>query len=791
MADDWNKGQQPPNRISGSLSGPGPYRQEEPYMRPMNAELLGGPTGQQQMGQNMLYGGMYPSNGSEAYPGGYNGYPAPTGQNAPYRQQYPPGAGQGAAYGQGQPQAGYTGYPGQEGIPPQATRTSSPSTNYGYPQQQGYGNAQQPSYPNQPQGYGMLPSGYPTGPYAPEGGFSAPSPGGQRPMPGYQNPNQTSQGMGAQPMGQGQEGQRYTQPNPNMHSPQGMGPAQGAQGYPNMNPPQGAPAYPGMKPPQGAPSYPGMSPAGPAPAYPGVSPSQGGMPQGAPRPSDPYQEKQPTTILMQSVGPQATPPLPEPMPIGQDSFWDAPGEDAYQPASYPQEEPYGSGYGYQPYESQPLPRSAPPMAGKVRQEAPWQSLPQAPMASYSDVEEAPRAYPTPYGQSRSQEERHGWQETAYEAPAAAAPSPRPTPAPVPVDSYARPVAPVQEPQVPAPAPAPVPAPAPAVTPAPAPAPVQEAAPAPAPVPAQEEPVRREPRREGRAQSRNRRSARTPVVDYADAAAFGSGGGTSHWQSGAQAAPAYEAMDTGRYASVPMQTAPLAPTADTNDREKGRGGLIALLIAVLLISMACAVFFTGIADNLLTQMGIPTWGQLSAGTPTQEQEQEPEAQGADQEEENVEVVETEGNDNEAQVPQVEATPTPESVEAGNVPAVFIGRADGAAGDGPSEDGSAPIAASGAARMTLSSFTVSPSSATVPATLVFTLYGSDTVDDIHLVTSTGSVLAAEINSAPSGDGKVWQFAVLFDTPYQGEIRAFLRNSAGNWDDSGLSCTVDVTR
>lgn len=100
---------------------------------------------------------------------------------------------------------------------------------------------------------------------------------------------------------------------------------------------------------------------------------------------------------------------------------------------------------------------------------------------------------------------------------------------------------------------------------------------------------------------------------------------------------------------------------------------------------------------------------------------------------------------------------------------------------------PATASGS--VTLLAFSADNASAQPPATLTFTLDTSAGVSAVRLLNQSGAALSASSQSAPYGDGLRWQCAVVFDAPYQGAIRAFLRDANGAWTEGGLRCDISL--
>ncbi len=226
---------------------------------------------------------------------------------------------------------------------------------------------------------------------------------------------------------------------------------------------------------------------------------------------------------------------------------------------------------------------------------------------------------------------------------------------------------------------------------------------------------------------------------------------------------FEAKMPNRYAATDWHP-PAPATVPLQEPEKvtaskGNGGLFALLLVVLLLSSACALYFTGLLDKQLIAANIPTWSQLAdrmnapAG-PTSD----PESQGPT-------------------LPVQTVSPDYEAEAAASLEHA-LSNPDAAI---------APASASGPA---LSSFTVSASEAAAPVTLVFALQTDMSVNDIRLLGPNNQFLTInDTNKTPMGDGLTWQLSVTFDKPFEGEVRAFLRYGS-SWADGGMRCTVAVT-
>ncbi len=117
--------------------------------------------------------------------------------------------------------------------------------------------------------------------------------------------------------------------------------------------------------------------------------------------------------------------------------------------------------------------------------------------------------------------------------------------------------------------------------------------------------------------------------------------------------------------------------------------------------------------------------------------------------------------------------------GAVPSVF-GQMPGSVAAGVAPAAKAPVPA-------LRAITVSPETATAPATLTFTLTTNAAVTSIRLLTENGSTIHTTAYATPQGDGLTWAAAAEMDTPYTGKVRVFLRDAAGQW--SAGEQTVDV--
>lgn len=195
------------------------------------------------------------------------------------------------------------------------------------------------------------------------------------------------------------------------------------------------------------------------------------------------------------------------------------------------------------------------------------------------------------------------------------------------------------------------------------------------------------------------------------------------------------------ATVPV-TPPMAKA-----RKKRRNGLLPLILSVLVLGSAMALYFTGAVDSQLQAVNIPTWSETLARLRTREA-----ASTLSQE--------TPGQEGVRPLEEVLAEPR--------------------------SDGSPPSANLAHLR----SFGVSLREAQAPATLVFTLRTNSAVSDIRLLLPDNRPLTvSNVNKTPTADGILWQLAVDFKEPFEGDISAFLRYDASVWADGGLNCTVAV--
>ncbi len=199
--------------------------------------------------------------------------------------------------------------------------------------------------------------------------------------------------------------------------------------------------------------------------------------------------------------------------------------------------------------------------------------------------------------------------------------------------------------------------------------------------------------------------------------------------------------------------------DTGDGYRTPRGLMALLCVLLMISTACAFFFTGLADGLLKKVGIPTWSEMA------EQMNEPAAEAPPQ----------------ASASLLEAqTLTPSADEEASVVALEQVLTQ-------SQGGIAPASSN---LPSLSSFTVTPPESSPNDTLLFTLQTSAKVIDVKLYTiSLQPIPIKDTNKAPMGDGMTWQLTTTLTQPYEGEVRAILKYGENLWADGLLRCSVSV--
>ncbi|MEA5014036.1 MAG: hypothetical protein VB099_05700 [Candidatus Limiplasma sp.] len=216
---------------------------------------------------------------------------------------------------------------------------------------------------------------------------------------------------------------------------------------------------------------------------------------------------------------------------------------------------------------------------------------------------------------------------------------------------------------------------------------------------------------------------------------------------------WEDEEMGGFGAAPQGPLPSPATIPlsvptTESPKKGKGGLAALLLTVLLLGSAGAVYFTGILDPQLASVSIPTWNEMKDRLRASEEEA-------------------------AALPQ--ATPV-----QGEAQALEQALAAPQAGIQPASE----------ALATLKAFDVSFREAQAPATLVFSLQTNAAVNDIRLLLPSNEALPVRsVKKVPTGDGITWQLLVDFQEPFEGEIRAFLRYDASVWAPGGLSCSVAV--
>jgi len=298
------------------------------------------------------------------------------------------------------------------------------------------------------------------------------------------------------------------------------------------------------------------------------------------------------------------------------------------------------------------------------------------------------------------------------------------------------------------------------------------------------------------------------------------------------------------AIVPLRDAP------NTSRKKHRSGLFILLAFVLLVNSFGAVYFTGIADSLLSQIGIPVWAELSGQMSRPEGEGQPPSPTPLAEEENpsarhaIEMFSA-GDDDTENTPipsaitdflptvapltldpwdfasQAPAQPTitplatipPTAVPSASTqrtpalitatPSVTPNPTD--MQQNPSDTDAAAASLQAYLQSTqggiypaslggprLNDFAVAPNSAMAPVTLIFSLVTNDMVKEIKL-TANNVLLTPDTYVSPTlkGDQLVWKIAIPFKTPYTGDIRARLRYGDGqsNWVDGNMRCTVDI--
>ena len=180
-------------------------------------------------------------------------------------------------------------------------------------------------------------------------------------------------------------------------------------------------------------------------------------------------------------------------------------------------------------------------------------------------------------------------------------------------------------------------------------------------------------------------------------------------------------------------------ADDDDDMGGPSPMIVAVLFLTLIISLSVVYFTGMADGFLSNLGIPSWSQIS----TQEDG--------------------------IPVAFLDVTPGT-SAEADHTPTIPV------------------IPASPGGTPRIYSMDVSPTTAVAPAELTFTLSGNSAVTGVQFRTDNQTVMLAEGQGTPSGDGTLWEYTVQFDNPYQGLIYAYLSDRESGWIEGG-SVHVDV--
>lgn len=92
--------------------------------------------------------------------------------------------------------------------------------------------------------------------------------------------------------------------------------------------------------------------------------------------------------------------------------------------------------------------------------------------------------------------------------------------------------------------------------------------------------------------------------------------------------------------------------------------------------------------------------------------------------------------------------------------------------------------------MDSFTADATNATAPVTIIFDAHTDASITDIRLLSEQGLPLYMEdIDNKPDDTGILWELKVRFDSPFDGEVRAYTRDMTGVWDSAGESLHITV--
>ncbi len=107
----------------------------------------------------------------------------------------------------------------------------------------------------------------------------------------------------------------------------------------------------------------------------------------------------------------------------------------------------------------------------------------------------------------------------------------------------------------------------------------------------------------------------------------------------------------------------------------------------------------------------------------------------------------------------------------------------------EEATASQKANAANAAVLLSASVTPAEATAPATLTFKLTTNTLTSSVRLKDDNGEILRTTLSSAPQDNGLIWQVSATIEAAYTGNIHIFLRDQAGVWAESDVTCSITV--
>ncbi len=217
-----------------------------------------------------------------------------------------------------------------------------------------------------------------------------------------------------------------------------------------------------------------------------------------------------------------------------------------------------------------------------------------------------------------------------------------------------------------------------------------------------------------------------------------------------------------YAPTPTQPLPTPQTVPTTAMppvsearaDRGPSSFVMFLLTLTLLLSLGAVYFTGVADGVLSSIGIPTWADLSSHS------------------QNSEGIPAIFTDSPAQTGQQAA-----AVKAG------------AQSEEPAQ---APFTLSPASPLgvpKLEKAEVLPATAKSPTQLTFSLYTNTATKTVKLLKENNDPFLFTGSSAPVGDGLLWTLTVNFEEPFHGKVLISLRDEQKAWITSPISLDVDV--